>query len=504
MARYRNRNSGVAEFFQGFNEGYNTVGRVLQDKAMRDVATAQEEDATAFTQDQAGQIEAAAQSGQYNVGFDADKNAYTITPKEGGETGVVAPTRSVKFLGKSYDQPLTEQQKDRARMTSMADVFGKFGKPEDAIRMRQQITQSEQMEKQGKLTDLQIEEANRRNDSANKLKEADAEVASFIKNRVKFDESGQPMQMSDDDFVMAGKQRVFSLANRGLFNEAQQAGREAMDFAAKKIQAETNERAVAVRDAVARAMNGDYAQAMAVYNKFIPDGSTATGVKVNKDGTITMDRTSAVDGTKLAPAKFESVDQMLSTLQSMADPNAATQYIERTFRHDIETRRMKADEKRLDLEGERVNLEGERVNIARGESKRANEKWGVEKGMLEDQANDSKELRAVRKGLGDALNSGDPAKIEAAKQKAAAYGIKFEKPNNEYNYVPNPLGGGVIVNKDTGSAAMYNQEGIKTADITAPGAGAQGRKVGTEQVIQSGPNKGKTAVWDGNGWTLKQ
>jgi hypothetical protein len=35
------------------------------------------------------------------------------------------------------------------------------------------------------------------------------------------------------------------------------------------------------------------------------------------------------------------------------------------------------------------------------------------------------------------------------------------------------------------------------------GAKPAGRPVGAEQVIQTGPNKGKTAVWDGNGWKLK-
>ena len=35
------------------------------------------------------------------------------------------------------------------------------------------------------------------------------------------------------------------------------------------------------------------------------------------------------------------------------------------------------------------------------------------------------------------------------------------------------------------------------------GSDTGGYKSGDTQVIQSGPNKGRTAVYDGNGWTLQ-
>ena len=67
-----------------------------------------------------------------------------------------------------------------------------------------------------------------------------------------------------------------------------------------------------------------------------------------------------------------------------------------------------------------------------------------------------------------AIDSGDPAKVEAAKAKAVAAGIKFDKPNNEFTAVTNQMGGTTILNKDTGSAAIYNIEGKKVADVAAP------------------------------------
>lgn len=38
---------------------------------------------------------------------------------------------------------------------------------------------------------------------------------------------------------------------------------------------------------------------------------------------------------------------------------------------------------------------------------------------------------------------------------------------------------------------------------TPPAADTSGRKVGDTQIVQAGPNKGKTAVWDGKGWKLQ-
>jgi len=46
-------------------------------------------------------------------------------------------------------------------------------------------------------------------------------------------------------------------------------------------------------------------------------------------------------------------------------------------------------------------------------------------------------------------------------------------------------------------------EGERGRGNKPPPAGTTGRKVGEKQVVQSGPNKGKTAVWDGKGWKLQ-
>lgn len=122
---------------------------------------------------------------------------------------------------------------------------------------------------------------------------------------------------------------------------------------------------------------------------------------------------------------------------------------------------------RAGIDAKRIGLEDRRVTAQENDSKRAGEKWGIERKTMEGAQADSDMVRSARAELIAAQQSGDPAKIAAAKDKAIAAGIKFDKPTQEFTYVANPLGGGVIVNKDTGAASMFAQDGKKTAEIPA-------------------------------------
>ena len=360
----RRKRGGIASFFEGFNQGYETVNRVMRDKDLADIE--REKETTQFSEDQGQQLQAIADSGQYDIGIktkeDGTFDSYTITPKTIAERGIsgVAPEQAAasdasrmtggfqpeitKYLGNEYKGGVSQSQKDRAKLIAQSGVLSKYGDPMEAQKLRQQAAQSEQLEKQGVLTDFQIGRAKREEETATKLNEVNDAVAGYMKSRIKIGEDGQPMPLTDEDFVMAGKQRVFELANRGLFDQAGAAAKESMDYATKKIQAETVERQAAVRDAVARIAQGDYASAMSVFNKYVPDGNIVQNVIQNKDGSLTLERISGVDGTKLPPAKVESVDKLVASIQTLADPNALTQYVERTFRNDIETRRLKLSE----------------------------------------------------------------------------------------------------------------------------------------------------------------
>lgn len=120
-------------------------------------------------------------------------------------------------------------------------------------------------------------------------------------------------------------------------------------------------------------------------------------------------------------------------------------------------------------DAQRLGIERSRLDMAGNDQARAAEKWGVERSILQGQAQDSEAVRLARSELTAAINSGDPSKIEAAKAKAIAAGVKFDKPANEFTAVTNQTGGTTILNKDTGSGSIYNVQGKKVADIVAPG-----------------------------------
>lgn len=111
-----------------------------------------------------------------------------------------------------------------------------------------------------------------------------------------------------------------------------------------------------------------------------------------------------------------------------------------------------------------------RLGVQQADSARANDKWGIERGILQGQAADSEAVRGARGELNAALASGDPAKIEAAKAKAVAAGVKFDKPNNEFTAVTDSMGMNVTrTNKDTGAVDIINPKTGDVKSIPAPG-----------------------------------
>jgi hypothetical protein len=133
MAR-RNR---VAEFFEGFNQGYGTVSKVLQDSELRKIASEQPTTSEGFTAEQGDQLRAAAESGQYDIAYDEGKKGYTVTPKAGGETGVIAQQGVTDFMGQRTAGTMTPSQVNNAKTMAMAGVLKKFD-PVRGMQMEQQ------------------------------------------------------------------------------------------------------------------------------------------------------------------------------------------------------------------------------------------------------------------------------------------------------------------------------------------------------------------------------
>lgn len=119
-----------------------------------------------------------------------------------------------------------------------------------------------------------------------------------------------------------------------------------------------------------------------------------------------------------------------------------------------------------------LGIDRSRLDLAGQDQARAAEKWGVERGILQGQAADSEAVRSARSELTTAIASGDQAKIEAAKAKAVAVGIKFDKPNNEFTAVTDDNGVNITrTNKYTGAVDIIDlKSGALKASIAAPGS----------------------------------
>ncbi len=124
-------------------------------------------------------------------------------------------------------------------------------------------------------------------------------------------------------------------------------------------------------------------------------------------------------------------------------------------------------------EAVRAGVDRERLGIAQADSRRADQKFWIEKGILEGNAADQKAVRDARTALTAAMASGDPKAIEAAKANATAAGIKFDKPQLEFVTTTDSIGMNVTrTNKDTGAIDIIDGKSGKVK-ASIPGAGAQ-------------------------------
>ncbi len=124
----------------------------------------------------------------------------------------------------------------------------------------------------------------------------------------------------------------------------------------------------------------------------------------------------------------------------------------------------------LKLKDKEIGIQGAGLALRQDESKRAAERWSIEKPELEARASDSTAQRAARKGLIEAIASGDDKAVEKAKQVAVAAGVKLEKPQMEYTTVIDAEGNrAIITDKDRGSARVIDLQSGATKNLSAPG-----------------------------------
>lgn len=171
----RRQNNHTLDAINAFGVTYGMTNKISSAMDQSKIASATPETSNGFTESQGQQIQAAADSGQYDIAYNEGKGSYDVTPKEGGETGSLAQQQKTTFLGKTYDKALSDQEIGKARMSAMAGVYAKHGEPEKAMQLEQQA-------RQGDLTELQIKGAERQDRAATQEEEYKNSLKGWMEN----------------------------------------------------------------------------------------------------------------------------------------------------------------------------------------------------------------------------------------------------------------------------------------------------------------------------------
>ncbi len=147
----RQRARGFSSFAAGYGLGRQMVTDYRDEVKRRDmaeVAEAKPEESQGYTADDGAQLEAAAKSGQYDIGVQTNEDgtfkAYSVTPKsDPTQTGVIAQKGVTDFLGQRTEGQLSQGQQDSARTRAMGGVLRKNGDPMGAMRLEREAKAGE-------------------------------------------------------------------------------------------------------------------------------------------------------------------------------------------------------------------------------------------------------------------------------------------------------------------------------------------------------------------------
>lgn len=335
--------------FTDFIRGYQ-MGRqmVLDSRAeaerqeMAKIGQAKPEESEGFTAEQGEQLRAAADSGQYDIGFDQPQGTYTVRPRAGGETGLIAKQRVTDFLGERVAGSMTDRQQNDARARAMAGVLTRSN-PLAGLRMQREI---EQAQRTDKLQDLQMRDLERR-DRAGARGESDIELMHTIDNDVGkaieqrlAQPDGTQRAMTVDDHLYGTQLRAGRLLAAGRANEAGQAIKDYQAQAFAKINLQTAERNEALGQAVAAMNAGDLSKVRDFYNTYIPDGMQVTDVARDpKSGAVVIKR-STLEGGAAPDFTLRDTGQLTAALATFKDPMAVYNWSQNEFQNNL---RLNAD-----------------------------------------------------------------------------------------------------------------------------------------------------------------
>lgn len=403
MARRRNN---VLDFIEGFNAGYGSVRKVLQDKELMDISKATPQEL-------------------------APVEDVVFTPSEDGQgpaTGAaqqVTP-RQFKFLGVTSDKPLSEDQISSARTSAMAGVLKKFGDPMGGLRLEQQAREGTQ---RAKLTDLQIGQAERQekrdkkaDDDRAVLEAVDRDVADWSKGRLT-NPDGSARDMTMDDQLATGQYRVSKLIAAGRLNEANALAKENMAFASNKIQLDTQQRNDALAQVSAQVAAGDMSGLAQFYDRFVPDGAKVTGITVDPaSGKVKIER-ETIDGRPARAVEFKNANEVMAALNVFKDPMSLYNFSQTEFARSLkENAEKRAD--RAEVRADNADKRADKsLQIQAGTASVSNALHRAQTEEVVERTKDRQALGGLHETLSKAIETGDKEAEAKARAKLLTYTI---------------------------------------------------------------------------------
>jgi hypothetical protein len=418
-------------------------------RELRKIADAKPEQSQGFTADQGDELRRAAESGQYDIGYDDASKAYTVTPKtDPTQTGRIAQQGLTDFMGQRQAGTMQPNDVENARQMAMAGVVARRD-PMAAMRMRREVTQAQRDDqrftREQKSWARQDKQDAKADDEEAFSKKLESEVSEYFGSRLK-GADGKARPATPDDFLAATEHRISKLMEAGKVDQAEKAFRDHNAQAMVKIQRETAERDKALGETIAAVNAGNLEAARAFYDRFLPDGAAVSGFKQSGDGSIVAERVSST-GQPLQPLVFKDVNQLTASLSALKDPMAVYNYTQSEFRNAMA---IKADQRADRAEGRAAASHGASM-ADRGRS-RSDASARAEAGVALYRENNPNatpaQLEAVRQGILSAA----PERPKAGSYKVEAGDVATllgtPATDSRGNALTDPLTGRQIVNRN--------------------------------------------------------
>lgn len=362
---------------QGFESGTNIAKNLInvyqnakQQQELEKVSNETPESSTGFTPEQGQELQAAADSGQYDIGYDEAKKAYTVTPKaDPSQVGTIQQQGVTDFMGKRTAGTMDESQVSSARQKAMAGIIMKTD-PIAGQRMLREVAQGERDDQRFTWDKSRNEREIRQGDQAENdqktLRDVDSKTAEWFKSKL-VNPDGSQRAATIDDHLAASQFRAGALTEAGRVGDAGKIMAEHNSQALIKIQLEGAQRDQELGKTAAALNAGDLGAVKEFYNKFVPDGAKVTNVTRGSNGQINIERES-LDGRKMPPTIMKDTGQMVAALASFKDPMALYQWSQSEFRNNLSLRadaRAGAADGRAAASVDKANSE-EKARIAAG------------------------------------------------------------------------------------------------------------------------------------------